>query len=164
MRWNRKAQQTMGLPFGMIFAILLIVVFIVVAFIAIGSFLDIWRTSSVGTFYDDFEEVVDNAARGQFEESSFEIDLPAKIESVCFADLSAEITNSGAEYEAIRNYDVYNANVFLVPPEYAENMQWKFIEHLDVGRITVDENPYCVAADGELKIRKGFYDKLVWVE
>jgi len=94
----------------------------------------------------------------------YDIDLPSKIELVCFANLSAEITNLGVEYDAIRNYDVYGANVFLVPPEFAQNMQWKLIEHLDVGRITAEDNPYCVRADGELRIGKGFYDKEVWIE
>lgn len=154
----------MSLPFGMIFAIILIVVFVVIAFIAIGYFLDIGRSSSVGIFYRDFQNAVDDAMRGQFEESFFEIDLPSEIESVCFANLSAEITNSGKEYDAIRNYDVYNANVFLVPPEYAQNMQWKLIERINVSKITLEENPYCVDADDGFVIKKGFYDKYVWVE
>ena len=154
----------MGLPFGMIFAIILIVVFVVIAFIAVGYFLDIGRASGVGLFYRELQGVVDDAMRGQSSEVGFDIDLPSKVLFVCFANLSGEITNRGAEYEAIRNYDVYEANVFLVPPEFAENMQWKFVEHLNVGKITESENPYCVSADGELRVGKGFYDKLVWVK
>ena len=161
--WKKRGQQTMGMPFGIIFAIFLIVVFVVIAFIAVGYFLDIGESSSVGLFYREFQEAVDDAMRGQFEESSFEIDLPSGIEFVCFADLSAEITNPGAEYDAIRNYDVYDANVFLVPPEFEQNMQWKLIEHLNVSRITVDENPYCVGVGDGFVIKKGFYDKRVWI-
>jgi len=161
---SKRGQQTMGLPFGMIFAIILIVVFVVIAFIAIGYFLDIGRSSGVGLFYRELQGVVDDAMRGQSSEVGYDIDLPSKIELVCFANLSAEITNLGVEYDAIRNYDVYGANVFLVPPEFAQNMQWKLIEHLDVGRITAEDNPYCVRADGELRIGKGFYDKEVWIE
>ena len=164
MRVDKRGQHTMGLPFGIIFAIFLIVVFVVIAFIAVGYFLDIGESSSVGMFYRDFEDAVDDAMRGQFEESSFEIDLPSDIDSVCFANLSDVITNLGAEYDAIRNYDVYDANVFLVPPEYAQNMQWKLIERINVSKITVEENPYCVDVDGGFVIKKGFYDKLVWVE
>ena len=99
-----------------------------------------------------------------FEESSFVVDLPSDIDSVCFANLSAEITNRGVEYDSILNYDVYDANVFLVPPEYAQNMQWKLIDNINVSRITESENPYCVAVDDGFVIKKGFYDKLVWVE
>lgn len=161
---NKKGQQVFGLSFGVIFSIFLIVVFIVIAFIAVGAFLGIWHSSDVGFFYRDLQKVVDDAMRGQSSEVDFPIDLPRKIESVCFANLSARITNKGAEYEAIRDYDVYDANVFLVPPEYGEGMEWKNIEHLDLGKITEIENPYCVSAKGELRIGKGFYDKLVWVE
>ncbi|MFH0711771.1 MAG: hypothetical protein V1889_01300 [archaeon] len=164
MRVNKKGQHIMGMPFEIIFAIFLIVVFVVIAFIAVGYFLDIGRSSSVGMFYRDFQAVVDDAMRGQFEESSFEIDLPSEIKEVCFANLSAEITNPGAEYEAIKNYDVYEANVFLVPPEYAQNMQWKLIDRINVSKITQNKNPYCVDADGEIVIKKGFYDKYVQIE
>ncbi len=159
----KRGQQTMGMPFGIIFAIFLIVVFVVIAFIAVGYFLDIGRSSSVGMFYREFQDAVDDAMRGQFEESSFKIDLPSGIESVCFANLSVEITNSGAEYDAIRDYDIYEANVFLVPPEYAQKMEWKLIDGINVSKITATSNPYCVDVKDGFVIKKGFYDKLVWV-
>ena len=162
-RFDKKGQQTMGMPFGIIFAIILIVVFVVIAFIAVGFFLDVGRSSGVGMFYREFQDAVNDATRGQFGESSFEIDLPSEIKRVCFADLSAEITNPGVDYDAIRNYDVYDANVFLVPPEKAQNMQWKLIEGINVSRTTEGSNPYCVDADGDFVIKKGFYDKLVWI-
>ena len=164
LNYGVRGQHTMGLPFGVIFAIFLIVVFVVIAFIAVGYFLDIGESSSVGLFYRDFQDAVDDAMMGQFEESLFEIDLPSDIESVCFANLSVEITNIGVEYEAIRNYDVYDANVFLVPPEYAQNMQWNLIDGLNVSKVTIEENPYCVDVDDGFIVKKGFYDKLVWVE
>jgi len=161
---KKRGQEVMGLPFGMIFAIFLIIVFIMVAFIAIKSFLDIGRSSSVGMFYDELQGTVNDAISGQSSEANFNIDLPPNIKQVCFANLSAIITNSGSEYDAIKNYDVYNANVFLVPPEYAQGMQWKLIKYLNITKITTNKNPYCVNIDDGLKIKKGFYDKLVWVE
>lgn len=161
---GKRGQQTMGMPFGMIFAIFLIVVFVVIAFIAVAGFLDIGESAGVGMFYDELQEAVDDATKGQSSEVGFDVDLPSDIRSVCFANLSAEITNRGTEYEAIRNYDVYDANVFLVPPEYAQNMQWKLIEHLDIEKTTEVENPYCVKVEDGLRIKKGFYDRLAWVE
>lgn len=161
--FGKRGQQTMGMPFGMIFAIFLIVVFVVIAFIAVKSFLDIGDSASVGMFYDELQEAVDDALRSQESDRSFVIDLPSGIEKVCFGNLSAVISNPGAEYDAIRNYDVYDANVFLVPPEEAENMQWKKIERLNITKITAVENPYCVDVDVDLRIRKGFYDRLVWL-
>ena len=51
-----------------------------------------------------------------------------------------------------------------MPPEYAQNMQWKLIDRINVSKITVDDNPYCVDVEDGFVIKKGFYDKLVWVE
>lgn len=163
-RFNKRGQQLMGMPFSMIFAILLIIVFVVIAFIAMGYFLDIGRSSGVGIFYRELQGAVDEAFSSQSSEMNFDIDLPSKIKYVCFANLSARITNRGADYDAIKNYDVYDANVFLVPPEYAQDMQWKFIEYINITKTTLNKNPYCVDVKDGLKINKGFYDKLVWVE
>lgn len=161
---DKKGQQTMGMPFGMIFAIFLIVVFVVIAFIAVKAVIDTGDSASVGLFYDDLQGAVNDAVRGQESDSSFTVNLPGDIEKVCFADLKASITNPGSDYDAIRNYDVYDANTFLVPPEYAQGMQWKLIDRINVTRITAVKNPYCVEVDVGLKIRKGFYDRLVFIE
>jgi hypothetical protein len=160
-RINKSGQQTMSMPFGIIFAIFLIVVFVVIAFIAVGYFLDIGRSSGVGMFYREFQDAVDEAMGGQFSEAKFEIDLPDGVRQVCIANLSEPITNPGPAYDAIRNYDVYVANTFLVPPEYAEGMEWKLIEHVDVEKTTIEDNPYCVDVEAGFEIKKGFYDKLV---
>jgi len=161
---NKKGQQTMGMPFGMIFAIFLIVVFVVIAFMAVSHFLDIGKSAGIGMFYEELQEAVNAAVRGQESSSVFDIDLPSGIERVCFANLSARISNPGADYDAIKNYEVYGANLFLVPPEYAQNMEWKNIEKINVSRITAGSNPYCVDVDDGLRIEKGFYDRLVLIE
>jgi len=161
---NKKAQQAVGMSFGMIFAIFLIIVFVVFAFIAAKTFLDWGDKVGVGLFYEELQEAVDNAVRGQESDSRFAINLPSGVKQVCFANLSASITNPGPEYDAIRNYDVYIANVFLVPPEKGEGMEWKMIDRLNISKITAEGNPYCVDADGDLKIVKSFYDRLVFIE
>ena len=93
-----------------------------------------------------------------------DIHLPDKITRVCFANLSEEITANREEWEQIEIYEFKQVNVFLVPPGDAEGMQYKQIDHLDVAKITENENPYCVDAGDKLVIKKDFYDKLVWVE
>ena len=154
----------MGMPFSMMFAIFLIIVFIVVAFIGIRFFLGFGRSADVGLFYKDFQDGVDDAWAGQSGSFSFEINLPDKIQSVCFANLSAPINAFPEEYEQIEIYEFKPVNVFLVPPGSAEGMAFKQIEHLDIAKITEAENPYCVDASDDLIIKKDFYDKLVWVE
>lgn len=162
---GKRGQQTMGMPFGMIFAIILIVVFVVIAFKAVGSFLDIGESASVGMFYDELQEAVNDAIRGQESDREFIINLPGDIEEVCFGNLSATINNNpGGKYDEILNYDVYIANTFLFPPEKAQNMQWKLTDRINVTKITANSNPYCVDVDAGLRIKKGFYDRLVWIE
>ncbi len=154
----------MGMPFSMIFAIFLIIVFMVIAFITVGYFLDIQRSSGVGMFYRELQDSVDDVFSSQSSETNFDIDLPLEIKKICFANLSAMITNHGEEYESIEHYDYCNANIFLIPPEHAREMQWKLIEHINITKITSGKNPYCVDIDDGLMIKKGFYDKLVWIE
>ena len=161
---NKKGQQSIGMSFGMIFAIFLIAVFVVIAFIAVGYFLDLGESASVGLFYEELQDAVNDAVRGQESDRNFIINLPSGIDEVCFGNLSNRITNNDPKYKEILNYDVYQANVFLVPPENAQGMQWKLIDRINISRITKTSNPYCVDVDDGLRIKKGFYDRLVWVE
>jgi len=163
-RVNKLGQQTMGMPFGMIFAIILIVVFVVIAFIAVGGFLDIGRSAGVGMFYDELQEAVDEAHNGQSGEFPFKVDLPSAVTEICFANLSDTINNNDPKYREILNYEVYDANTFLIPPTEAEGMQWKLIKHINITKITANKNPYCVSVEKDLRIKKGFYDKLVMIE
>jgi hypothetical protein len=161
---QKKAQQVMGMSFGMIFSLFLIVIFIAIAFIAIKAFLGTQEAVNAGLFYQELQEEVDASWNGQASEANFKINLPSKITKVCFANLSAEITGSKEEYGQIENYEVYDANVFLIPPKNARDLAYKSIDHLDIEKITSNENPYCVDSSSSLSIKKDFYDKLVFVQ
>ncbi len=162
MKVDKRGQQILGMPFEIIFAIFLIIVFIVIAFIAIGGFLDIGKSANVGVFYEDLQGAVDSAWASQSGESTFEIDLPSGITHVCFANLSAPIKgNYKEQYQMIKNYDVYEANTFLVPPQFAQKLEWRMTNHLDIVNITKVNNPNCFLATEDLKIKKEFYGKYV---
>jgi hypothetical protein len=161
---NKRGQQAIGMSFGMMFAIFLIIVFVVIAFIAVNSFLDLGGSASVGLFYDELQETVNDALRSQESNRNFVLNLPSGVEKICFGNLSASITNPGEDYDSIRDYEVYDANTFLLPPEKASGMQWKEIDRIDIAKITETKNPYCVDVDVGLMIRKEFYDRLVWIE
>jgi len=160
----KKGQGTMGMPFGVIFSIFLIIVFVAIAFIAVEYFLDIGRASSVGMFYSELQEEIDEAWTSQSTEINFEVDLPSGIKTICFANLSNKITMPGEDYQMIEKYKVYDANVFLLPPEKTENMPWKTIKHSNLTKIIEERNPYCLEVSNGLKIKKDFYDKLVVIE
>jgi len=161
---SKKGQQVMGMPFSMMFAIFLIIIFIVVAFMGIRFFLDFGKTADIGLFYEDLQKAVDDAWASQSGSFNFEISLPEKIQKICFANLSAERTANPEEYDQIEIYEFKPVNVFLIPPGDAGDLKYKQIEHLDIAKITETKNPYCVDAKDKLTIKKDFYDKLVWIE
>ena len=158
----KRSQQTMSMPFGLIFSIFLIVIFIVIAFIAVRHFLSIGDCSGVGLFYSDTKDSdglqynINLAFTSDFYEDIYKINLPSGITRVCFANLSATINNQ-EDYEQIKNYDVYEANLFLIPPEETCNMPYKLIKHLNITKITELRNPYCVDVSRDLKIKKDPY-------
>jgi len=165
---SKKAQGIFGMGFGMIFSIILIAFFIVVAFIAIKSFLDTQRCAQIGIFKDNFQTEIDKAWNSQKSEFEFKSRLPAKIKYVCFADLSKPITATGTAGNIGRELGVYQgyiANLFLYPTEPACDMVYHEIEHLDIDKIiSPGKNPYCIAVDDgniNIQVQKNFNDKLV---
>jgi predicted RNase H-like HicB family nuclease len=162
---SKKAQSTMSLPFGLIFSIILIIVFIVVAFIAVGHFLEIGDCSKVGQAYEELQEKVDEAWRSQISEFEISLSLPSGVDKICFANLS--LPSKGgvkAEYDEIERYSVYEANTFLVPSGKTCDMPYKNIKHIDISEITKLKNPYCIEADEKILLKKGVYDKLVLIK
>jgi hypothetical protein len=161
---NKAQQSSIGMSFGTMFSIFLIAVFVVFAFVAIRGFLNIDETAKIGDFYSDLQDEIDTTMNAQSREDEFEINLPGKITHVCFANLSKTITNRGPEYEAIKYYDIYDANIFLIPPEEAPNLERKKLQYLNLEEIISNQNPYCVSVKEKLIIKKGFYDKAVTIQ
>ena len=80
----------MKLSFGMIFSIILIVIFIGFAFFAIQKFLGIQNSVQVGKFSNDFQLDVDKIWKGSQGSEEKEYFLPKKITFVCFTDYSSD--------------------------------------------------------------------------
>lgn len=162
---SKRSQETLGIGFGVIFSIILIVFFIIVAGIVIKSFLDTQKCAELGIFVDRFEGDVKKTWNSQSFRGQFKGNLPGAIDYVCFANLSNSITG---EFE-IQGYDLglYEgkiANTFFYPTNKACEMPYVQIDHLDVDRITEVDNPNCVpVVDGKIiiDIEKGLNDRLV---
>jgi hypothetical protein len=73
----------MKLSFGMIFSIILIVVFLVFAFYAITMILDFQSSANVGTFLNDLQKDVDNMWQNSGSQTKT-YRLPNEIGEVCF--------------------------------------------------------------------------------
>jgi hypothetical protein len=89
-RGSKKAQEVLGMSFSTLFGIIVIIVIISVAFFAIRYFLNLNKCRQVGSFYDDFQDEIDNAWRTGFYQGTFTGAIP-----------SAGILDSGVKYVCV---------------------------------------------------------------
>ncbi len=181
-----RRSQVMQLPFGMMFSILLIAVFVFVAFYAVGAFLSYRDCSQIGIFIDGLKNDVANAwTSSESSSSKFSGALPSGIEYVCFADIAAGRNEDGmldgwwGAYappsidgeeivDEIENYPL-ERNMFFYPAEKACSMAAEIIEHINITE-TINygrgdyENPYCIEntkGKVSMMLEKGFNEALV---
>lgn len=164
---SKKSQQSIGMSFGVIFSIILIIFFLLISFIAIRAFLGTKDCTQVGIFLSDFESEVTNTWNSQGVATDFKRTLPTEVEYVCFIDFSK---NPKGEFKDIYNrlsyYEGSGANLFFYPKDSACNTAYKIIKHLDMETITKSINPNCVPVEKgviRMNLEKGFNDRLVKV-
>ncbi len=162
---KEKRGQLFGLSFSMIFSIILIVVFLAIAFIAIRAFLTTQDCAKIGIFVDDFKNRVDKAWASQQEDSQFKGSLPNNLEYVCFFDLDNKNTGVNSDIgDALNVFEGTGSNMFFYPVGKACSAPRHNINHLDIQKITSGRNPYCIKVDNgnvNLNLKKGFNDRLV---
>ena len=153
--YNKRAQ--FQISFGMMFSIILIAVFIVVAIIAINTFLKISCTASNGLFIKELRDEVDRIWAQSGQDVLFESNLgngfSCKIEEVCFFD-----SNENQEGEFKEEYEDFSSfgtssesNLYFYPQKNAE------IKSVNVAHVNMqafNENPYCIKTEnGRIKMR-----------
>jgi len=164
---KKRAQGTMEMSFGMIFSIILMIFFVVVAFLVIRAFLSSADCAKVKIFVDDFQTEVDKTWHSQQDDSEFKGNLPSGMQYVCFSNLTnsfrGEFKPIGEELEI---YDVYGSNMFFFPEGKSCEMPHHSVKHLNTANSIKTMNPLCIpVVKGKIiiKIKKGFNEKLVSV-
>ncbi|MFQ5531971.1 MAG: hypothetical protein ACE5ES_05115 [Candidatus Nanoarchaeia archaeon] len=152
-RGNKKAQ--MKLSFGMIFSIILIIIFIAFAFYAIKKFLGLQESVIIGDFTNDFQRDVDKIWRGSQGSQEIKYNLPKKIQYVCLTDFESGARGENREfYRDLQLFYHGDENLFFYPAGSADGLDSKEIEHLDIEKITEKDNPYCIEnINGKIKLR-----------
>lgn len=118
----------MKLSFGMIFSIILIIVFISFAIFGVTRFLNLQKTVQAGKFSDDLQVDVDRLWQGSFGSQVHEYLVPNSVGRVCFG------TDPGDNME-LRTREGRFSGSYI-------------IEHIDIS-----EN-FCVDnIDGKIKLR-----------
>ncbi len=141
---KRGCRGQMKISFGMIFSIILIVIFLAFAFYAIRKFLEFQDDLKIEKFFDDLQSDVDKTWAGALSSDSREYSLPNKIKSVCFTD---------DEYE----------NLFFQSENIIKGTN---IEHIDIEAITNNgkNDPFCILNENgktQMTIKKDFGEILV---
>ncbi len=142
---QKKAQQVFGMSFSVIFSIILIIFFLVIAFIAIKAFLDVKKCSQVKMFINDLNSEVEDIWNVESNFGEFSRNLPSGITHVCFANLTQSKSGKyGYIYDEIVMYEGEDVNMFFYPLEKACEMSKNKIKYLDMMEITRLENPCCI--------------------
>ena len=150
---GKRAQ--INLSFGMLFSIILIIVFISFAFYAISKFLDIQKAAKTGQFIFALESDVSQMWKSSQGSQTLEYSLPTSIGYVCFADFASAANPSSSEgiYDDLRLVHFTDENMFFYPVGSAGAIDGKKISNVNVFEITSRENPYCITnTDGKIKL------------
>ena len=169
-----KKAQIMGMPFVMIFSLILIAATIYAGVIVIKGFLENADRIKVANFANTFKYDVNTLWQATAASRSFSYDLPSKVEKACFVDLSKP-TESGsknltADFKRIPN--AAGNNLFLTPTSFFLGLQVPSSYNIECGEtVRVDcldltglPNPYCIPVEkGVLKIELEKEGKIVKV-
>jgi hypothetical protein len=165
----KKRVAQLNLSFGMIFSIILIVIFLVFAFWAITKFLGLGETAQVASFKTNLQNDVDRLWKGSQGSWSPEsgYSLPKKIEYVCFLDFSKSAVGKNKELypELGQANSGGEENLIFYPIGSAELISLK-IEEINLEKITENDNPYCIKnQNGKvmMTIEKNYGENLVLI-
>jgi hypothetical protein len=179
---NKKAQQVFGMSFGIMFSIIIIIFIVVFGIMTINRILDSQACTKQGMFIDDLDQSVTNIWRSQgeyiFPEENLAV-LPSKITMICFInyDENAENRLGVSEQELstgkpkitqemVQELELFtgNYNMMFYPTKEACELEGYLLKHIDIEKMTAEENPYCVPVkDGKIaiKIKKDSTSNLV---
>ena len=155
---NKKA-QTMGVPFQLIFSLIIIVVVIVFGFMAIKMFLGRADQAKFGTTFLEIRDEIDNAySRAGGTSKNITVDAPKNIEAICFVNKTAACNDARAGTTDFCNLvPEYTGNVFYYPIGIAEEHDSQSDHLLNCQNrscfiVPANKNPQCFWANKERKI------------
>jgi uncharacterized protein (UPF0333 family) len=141
-----KKRGQLQLSFGMIFSIILIIIFISVAFYAVVKLLEFQRSVQVASFLNNIEADIDSVWKsGGSQQRTYP--LPSRIKKVCFVDYlgtkNEKIYEEGI-WEELRNFFYETENMFFYPANSAGKIKARAVKNINLEKITNEENPFCI--------------------
>ncbi len=163
----------MGLPFQLIFSIILIAIFLYSAIVGINYFMERSQQAQIGQFAVNLESKVNIAWQAIEKSESYSFSLPKKIEKVCFANLNAAAYNTSIcpEFEYYRDVaKSRGANMFFCPPEPVYKTGAPVYYSIDCEGndcLKVKNHPYCIENKNGIvsfSLKKEIGDPYVYLE
>ena len=159
MRLNKrgfgKKAQLMGMPFQMIFTLILIAIFLVVGFIAINYVLDWQKQSQVALFKSELQNKITELWSKEAADFTYTGTLPSQIKYLCITNINANINQNATNqtkqiWNDITIFKGQNKNLFFWPLQ--KDFSASNLEHLNL----LDSNlpkPYCIKNSDKISIR-----------
>lgn len=141
---NRRAQ--IHISFGMIFSVIMIIVFIGFAIFAIQKFLGVQKSIQINQFYDNLQTDINAVWNSAQSSQAKSYNVPSSIGKICF--INSQSGNMITYDESGR-------------PTGSSN-----IENIDIVTIATSGSPCFENTDGKINLvlRKGFNETLVMIE
>ena len=157
----------MKLSFGMIFSIIMIIIFISFAFYAIQKFLSIQSTAQAAKFVSDLQNDVDKMWRGSQGSQKQEYFLPSGVRYVCFADYKkSEMGERQSFYDELNQAYYEEENLFFYPIGSGEGFDSVNLKNVDIEKTTEENNPECfenIKGKVIFTLKKDFNEALVTI-
>jgi len=157
-----KRGQILGMPFQMIFSIILIAVFIYVAIIGIKAFMSNADSLKTASFVNDFRAELERSMSSYENPSSLQkYSLPSSIKYLCFTSNASLMRNSTFPELNSTKYPKYRMlagnYVFFYPsPKFLKSPYAKVDCEISCLNLTITPNPtnlYCIQTkNGDVSI------------
>ena len=158
----------MKLSFGMIFSIILIIVFLIFAFYAIKKVLSFQKSMTLGKFADSLRNDIDEAWLGPQISEEFSYNMPGGILAVCFVDFSQNPRGPKKDiYDKLNQAYYGSENLIFYPVGSAEGHDSLLVEHINMNKTLEKENPFCIDVEkGKISMtfKKEFNEDRIIVE
>ena len=155
------------MSFGMIFSIILILIFIAFSFTVIKNWLELGTTTQIESFVDNLGKDVNETWKSSQGSDIKKYNLPGKVDKVCFVDYSSNAKGAGSDMQEYMD-ETYSDidNLFFYPKSVAKDVGNKEIKNIDIETITSSSNPFCINnVDGKVSmvLQKSFNEAQVTI-
>jgi len=116
-----KKRGQLKISFGMIFSIILIIMFLSFGFYAISGFLDLQDNVKSKKFIENFQEEVDKMWNSELGSKDLKFSLPGSVEKICFVD-------------NLKNLEIHDK-------DYFDDIE---IKHINIEKTLGQESSLCI--------------------